>query len=125
MIKANNSNKNQLRSLTRAVKDNFPNLILTFMEEGDEEFYGVALHFEEIQKITSERIVFSGKLIISGYKVSKGSVEYNFESGYFYRVIILANGSIRRTKEIEIDPDFKDTFDNLLTFISNYIARDA
>lgn len=121
MIKANKSNKIKLSALSRAVKDNFPDLILTFMEEGDEEFYGVVLHFDEIQKATSDRIVFSGKLIISGYKVTKGSIEYNFESGHFYRVIIMANGAIRRTKEIEIDPDYKETFDSLLTFISNYV----
>lgn len=119
MSKANKSNNLKLPVLTRAVNDNFPNLMLPFMEEGADMFYSVVLYFQEMAFINSERFVLKGKLTISGNKTQTGCVEYNFSTGKFYRVIVMANGAIRRTKEIEIDPDGKPLFDSLLTFMSN------
>ena len=121
MSKANKSNNLNLPVLTRAINDNFPNLMLPFMEEGAGMFYSVVLYFQEIAFVNSERFVLKGKLTISGSNTQIGCIEYNFSTGKFYRVIVMANGAIRRTKEIEIDPDGKPLFDNLLTFMSNYL----
>ena len=84
-------------------------------------FYSVVLYFEEMAFVNFERFVLKGKLTISGSNTQIGCIEYNFSTGNFYRVIVMANGAIRRTKEIEIDPDGKPLFDNLLTFMSNYL----
>lgn len=118
--KANKSNNIKLPVLTQAINGTFPNLILPFMEDGAGEFYSVVLHFKELAYYDSERFVLKGRLVISGTKSKEGCVEYNFSTGSFYRVIIMANGAIRRTKEIEIDPDGKQNFENLLTFMTNY-----
>lgn len=119
--KANASNKMKLPTLTQALHDNFPNIVLPFMEEGMNEFYGVVLDFQDVAYIDNNRLVLKGKLTVSGYKSQVGCIEYNFSTGLFYRVIVMANGAIRRTKEIEMDPDGKPMFDKLLTFISNYL----
>ena len=121
MSKADNPNNVKLAAITMAVNDNFPNLILPFMEEGNGEFYSVVLDFNDVASIDASRFVLRGKLTISGKSTQTGCVEYNFSSGSFYRVIIMANGAIRRTKQIAMDPDGKDTFDRLLTFMSNYV----
>ena len=121
MSKADRSNNVKLAAITMAVNDNFPNLILPFMEEGNGEFYSVVLDFNDVASIDASRFVLRGKLTISGKRTQTGCVEYNFSSGSFYRVIIMANGAIRRTKQIAMDPDGKDTFDRLLTFMSNYV----
>ena len=123
MSKANKSNNLNLPVLTRAINDNFPNLMLPFMEEGAGMFYSVVLYFQEMAFVNSERFVLKGKLTISGSNTQIGCIEYNFATGKFYCVIVMANGAIRRTKEIEIDPDGKPLFDNLLTFMSNYLLR--
>ena len=116
----NRSAETLLKALSLAIKDNFPNLQLEFVEHNKETMlsYPVDLSFDSIKHFDTRRIVFYGKLTF--YKGSRfGTIEYNFENKEFHH-ISYANKTRRLYKLIVHN---KQDVDKLISFIESYIEE--
>jgi len=115
------SNNIRISTLTKAIEDNFPNLVLYFIERDKaNQYYTVVFNFKEMSTINDERFVMKGDIAISGGKTKQGYVEFNFNQQSFYRVNFYGQGTIRRIYQLMMDNDHKDIFLKFLTFITNF-----
>lgn len=120
--KMNKSSQTRLPSLTLAIQDNMPNLVLHFIETDKSRMsYEVRFKFQDVKYLDTERMVLGGFVSLMGEDYSIGSIEYNFANQSFYRVRFLANGSIRRIYKLEQDDDYNDSFNQFLTFITHFM----
>lgn len=112
----------RLKVLSKAIQDNFPNLILEFVEKNDNTHmaYTVNLHFDEVKYIDSDRFVLKGKLNVASKPFGVGTIEYNFNTQDFYRVSY-SDKTTRSRRLHTLTIHNKDVAKNLLTFISNYL----
>lgn len=111
-----------LEVLSLSIKDNFPNLILEFVEKNQatNRAYPVDLYFTEVKYIDNNRFVLKGKLAVANNPSGIGTIEYNFNTQEFYRV----SYSDKTTKSRHLHKLIvhnEDISKNFLTFISNYL----
>lgn len=121
------SNQKRMSAITLSIHDNFPNLVLNFIERDKaNQYYSVVFHFKEMMTMNDERFVMKGDVEISGQGMKQGYIEFNFQQQSFYRVNFYGNGSIRRIYTLMLDNDYKETFNSVLSFITNicYAEKD-
>ena len=111
----------RLKALSLAISDNFPNLVLEFVEKNNatNRAYSVDLHFTEVKYIDKERCVLKGKLDVASKPFGIGTIEYNFNTQEFHRVSY-SDKTTRSRKLHTLIIHNKEEINNLLTFISNY-----
>lgn len=111
-----------LDALSLSIRDNFPNLLLEFVEKNKatNRAYPVDLHFTEVKYIDKERCVLKGKLYVASKSFGVGTIEYNFNTQEFYRVSY-SDKTTRSRKLHTLIIHNKEEMNNLLTFISNYL----
>lgn len=111
-----------LKALSLAINDNFPNLLLEFVEKNKatNRAYPVDLHFTEVKYIDKERCVLKGKLDVASKPFGVGTIEYNFNTQEFYRVSY-SDKTTRSRRLHTLIVHNKEEMDNLLSFISNYL----
>lgn len=111
----------RLPALTKAVNDNFPNLILEFVEhnQNTNRSYGVDLGVTAIKFIDKARCVVEGQLTVANKPFGVGTVEYQFNTGSFYRVSY-SDKTTRSRKLHTLELHNKDIGQKFLAFISNY-----
>ena len=111
-----------LEALSLAIRDNFPNSILEFVEKNQatNRAYSVDLHFTEVKYINKERCILKGKLDVASKPFGVGTIEYNFNTQEFYRVSY-SDKTTRSRRLHTLIIHNEDVADNLLTFISNYL----
>lgn len=113
------ANQLRLKAITQSIKDNFPSLVLHFIERDKaNQFYSVVLSFNEIKAFNDDRFVMKGEVSISGQEPKQGYIEFNYQRQSFYRVNFYGNGTVRRIYPLMMDNDFEDTFKSFLAFIS-------
>jgi|GEM_PF-2230714 len=112
-----------LSAINQAIHDNFPTLLLTFIETKKDTHtsYPIDFAFQELRSITNKRFVMYGTINIAYREKIRGCIEYQFKSGKFYRVNFYGNGTIRRINPLEIDWETKNEVYRFLTFMSNYL----
>ena len=112
----------KLEVLSKAIDDNFPNLVLEFVEinKATHMAYTVNLCFSDVKYIDTERIVLKGKLDVASKPSSVGTIEYNFNTQEFYRVSY-SDKTTRSRRLHTLIIHNEDVAKNLLTFISNYL----
>lgn len=116
------SNQKRMSAITLSIHDNFPNLVLNFIERDKaNQYYSVVFHFNEMMTMNDERFVMKGDVEISGQGRKQGYIEFNFQQKSFYRVNFYGNGSIRRIYTLMIDNDYIESFNSILSFISNIV----
>ena len=120
--KMSRSEEIRLPALTKAVNDNFPNLILEFVEhnQNTNQSYGVDLRVTAIKFIDKSRCVIEGQLTVANKPFGVGTVEYQFNTGTFYRVLY-SDKTTRSRKLHTLELHNKDKGQNFLAFISNYL----
>lgn len=111
-----------LEALSLSIRDNFPNLILEFVEKDQEtnRAYPVDLHFTEVKYINKERCILKGQLDVASKPFGVGTIEYNFNTQEFYRVSY-SDKTTRNRRLHTIIIHNEDIAKQLLTFISNYL----
>ena len=111
-----------LEALSLAIKDNFPNLILEFVEHNNDtnRSYPVDLEFTTVKFVNKERIVLQGQLIVSLKPFGVGTIEYNFNTQEFYRVSY-SDKTTRSRKLHSLIVHNTDVANSVLAFISNYL----
>lgn len=113
-----------ISALTQAIKSNFPNLVLEFVEHNDKtnRSYPVDLTFNNVKYIDKERVVFEGYLDMpTSIPSGNGTVEYQFNTQAFYRVSYSDKTTRCRRIHSLISHNI-DTINNLLSFITNYLC---
>ena len=120
--KMNKSNNIRLQSLSLAIHDNFPSLRLNFIERDKaNQFYTVVFDYQNIKLIDKTRFIMGGDMVVSDRKKTKGNIEFNFNTQSFYRVQFYGNGSVRRMYQMMMDSDYKQVFNDLLSFVSSFM----
>ena len=111
-----------LDALSLSIRDNFPNLVLEFVEKNQatNRAYTVNLHFNEVKYINKERCVLKGKLDVASKPFGVGTIEYNFNTQEFYRVSY-SDKTTRSRRLHTLIVHNKEEMNNLLSFISNYL----
>ena len=111
-----------LEVLSLSIKDNFPNLILEFVEKNQatNRAYPVDLYFTEVKYIDNNRFVLKGKLAVANKPYGIGTIEYNFNTQEFYRVSY-SDKTTKSRRLHKLIVHNEDISKNLLTFISNYL----
>lgn len=111
-----------LPALSKAINDNFPSLILEFVEHNDEtnRSYPVDMTFIEVKYLNNERVVLKGKLKVSLKEFGIGTIEYQFNTQKFYRVSY-SDKTTRSRKIHSLIPHNKEELNQLLSFISKYM----
>lgn len=118
MMKSNNI---RLEAISLALHDNFPNMQLEFIEKDKaNQHYTVVFNYRSVKSVDNVRLILSGETSISGKKSENGFVEFNFSTQSFYRVKFFASGRSRRIYKLVMDPLCKDTFVDLLAFLTKY-----
>ncbi|MGM9745803.1 MAG: hypothetical protein ACI30H_02440 [Paludibacteraceae bacterium] len=111
-------------ALSHAIRSNFPNLVLEFVERNNEtgRAYPVDLKFQSSRFINTERVIFKGELMIALQKYSIGTIEYNFNTQEFYRVSYSDKTGTSRKINRSLSLIIHNTKEikELLTFLSNY-----
>ena len=110
-IKMGKSENITLPALSKAINDNFPSLILEFVEHNDEtnRSYPVDMTF-----------ILKGKLKVSLKEFGVGTIEYQFNTQKFYRVSY-SDKTTRSRKIHSLIPHNKKDLNQLLSFISKYM----
>lgn len=120
--KADLANNIRLNAISLAVHDNLPHLKLEFIENDKaNQHYTVVFNYQSVKLIDDTRFVLYGQTSVSGNKQENGYIEFNFSTQSFYRVKFFASGSIRRIYKLIIDPLCKDTFVELLAFLTKFL----
>lgn len=111
-----------LPALTQALKDNFPEFKLEFVEHNDNtnRSYPVDLIFSEIKYLDTDRIVIKGQLIVSLKQFGVGTIEYQFNTQKFYRVSY-SDKTTRSRKIHTLIAHNKKLLDNFLSFVTKYM----
>ena len=119
--KMDKSEITRLKALSLAINDNFPNLILEFVEKNKSTnmAYSVNLHFNEVKYIDKERFVLKGYLDVASKQYGIGTIEYNFNTQEFYRVSY-SDKTTRSRRLHTLITHNQNVINDLLTFISNY-----
>ena len=106
----------------KGVTKNFPNFILEFVEhnQNTNQSYGVDLSVIAIKFIDKARCVVEGQLTIANKPFGVGTVEYQFNTGSFYRVSY-ADKTTRSRKLHTLELHNIDKGQEFLAFISNYL----
>ena len=109
-------------TLCKAISDNFPNLILEFVElnQNTRRGYGVDLTNISVKFIDHSRCVFQGQLTVANKPFGKGTIEYQFNTGEFYRVSY-SDKTTRSRKLHKLILHNVSQGQKLLSFISNYL----
>ena len=112
----------RLKALSLAINDNFPNLILEFVEKNKSTnmAYSVNLHFNEVKYIDKERFVLKGYLDVASKQYGIGTIEYIFNTQEFYRVSY-SDKTTRSRRLHSLIVHNKEVVNELLTFISDYL----
>lgn len=115
-----NSEIISLKALSLAINDNFPNLLLEFVEKNKatNRAYSVDLHFTEVKYIDTERCVLKGELDVASQPFGIGTIEYNFNTQECYRVSY--SDKTTRSRKLYLHTLIihnKEEMNNLLTFI--------
>lgn len=121
-IKMNRAEEITLPSLNKAINDNFPNLVLEFVEQNKNtrRAYGVDLNNITIRYVDNTRCVFQGQLTVANKPFGIGSIEYQFNSGEFFRVSY--SDKTTRSKRLHTLILHNETEGKvLLSFISQYL----
>lgn len=119
--KMDKSEITRLKALSLAINDNFPNLVLEFVEKNKSTnmAYSVNLHFNEVKYIDKERFVLKGYLDVASKQYGIGTIEYNFNTQEFYRVSY--SDKTTRSKRLHtLIAHNQNVINDLLSFISNY-----
>ena len=111
-----------LEALSLSIRDNFPNLILEFVEKNQDtnRAYPVDLYFTEVKYINKERCILKGQLDVASKPFGVGTIEYNFNTQEFYRVSY-SDKTTRSRRLHTLIIHNEDVAKQLLTFISNYL----
>jgi hypothetical protein len=111
-----------LDAISLAIRDNFPNLLLEFVEENNatNRAYPVDLRFQQVKYIDKERCVLLGQLNVANKPFGVGTIEYNFNTQEFYRVSY-SDKTTRSRRLHTLIIHNEDVAKQLLTFISNYL----
>lgn len=111
----------RLKALSLAINDNFPNLVLEFVEKNKSTnmAYSVNLHFNEVKYIDKERFVLKGYLDVASKQYGIGTIEYNFNTQEFYRVSY-SDKTTRSRRLHTLIAHNQNVINDLLSFISNY-----
>ena len=119
-LKMGQSENVTLKALSLAIHDKFPHLTMEFVEHNDKtnQSYPVDFKFTNAKYIDNERFVLQGNLIVSLTPFGVGTVEYNFNTGDFYRVSY-SDKTTRSRKLHTLFPHNNDVIKEVLTFISN------
>ena len=110
-------------ALTQAIKSNFPNLVLEFVEHNDKtnRSYPVDLTFNNVKYIDKERLVLEGYLDMpSSIPSGNGTIEYQFNAQTFSRVSY-SDKTTRSRKIHDLISHNVEKKDKLLAFITNYL----
>lgn len=109
-------------TLTLAIKDNFPDIVLEFIEDNEKTrlSYPVDLNFESVKYIDNDRVVFYGDLTVSLNPFGKGTIEYQFNTQEFYRVSY-SDITTRSRKLHKLIPDNREEINMLMSFITKYL----
>ena len=121
-IKMGDSENLTNKALSQAIRDNFPNLKLEFVEHNEKtnRSYPVDFVFGEVKYHDNDRIVLLGDLTVSLNPFGIGTIEYQFNSQCFYRVSY-SDKTTRSRKIHTLMVDNIDVTNNLLSFITNYM----
>lgn len=122
-IKMKNAEGLSIPALTQAIKSNFPNLMLEFVEHNDKtnRSYPVDFTFNEVKYIDKERFVLEGYLDMpSSIPSGNGTIEYQFNTQTFYRVSY-SDKTTRSRKIHGLVSHNIETANKLLAFITNYL----
>ncbi len=119
--KMDKSEITRLKALSLAINDNFPNLVLEFVEmnKSTNMAYSVNLHFNEVKYIDKERFVLKGYLDVASKQYGIGTIEYNFNTQEFYRVSY-SDKTTRSRRLHTLIAHNQNVINDLLSFISNY-----
>lgn len=113
----------RLEVLTQAIKTNFPNLVLEFVEHNDKtnRSYPVDLTYDKVKYIDKERFVLEGYLDMpSSIPSGNGTIEYQFNEKTFYRVSY--SDKTKRSRRIHgLIPHNVETVNKLLASIIKYL----
>lgn len=111
-----------LDATSLAIRDNFPNLVLEFVEENNatNRAYPVDLYFAQVKYIDKDRCVLLGKLDVAEKPFGAGTIEYNFNTQEFYRVSY-SDKTTRSRRLHSLIVHNKEVVNELLTFISDYL----
>lgn len=111
-----------LDAISLAIRDNFPNLVLEFVEENNatNRAYPVDLYFAQVKYIDKDRCVLLGKLDVAEKPFGAGTIEYNFNTQEFYRVSY-SDKTTRSRRLHSLIVHNKEVVNELLTFISDYL----
>jgi hypothetical protein len=111
-----------LDAISLAIRDNFPNLVLEFVEENNatNRAYPVDLYFAQVKYIDKDRCVLLGKLDVAEKPFGVGTIEYNFNTQEFYRVSY-SDKTTRSRRLHSLIVHNKEVVNELLTFISDYL----
>ena len=122
--KMSRSREIKLSVINQALIDHFPNIILEFVEydKNTNEGYGVDLMVKSIKFIDNSRCVIQGGLTVANRPFGTGTVEYQFNTGEFYRVSY-SDKTTRSRKLFPLIPHNKETINAVLAFVSNYLKR--
>lgn len=119
-----NQSENMTNSaLSLAINDNFPDLILEFVEHNEKtnRSYPVDLKFKEVKYHDNDRIVFLGDLTVSLKEFGVGTIECQFNTQSFCRVSY-SDKTTRSRKIHNLIVDNTETVSNLLSFVSNHMC---
>lgn len=121
-VKMGKSENLTLPALSKAIKDNFPSLLLEFIEHNEEtnRSYPVDMSFIEVKFLNNERIVLKGNLKVSLKDFGVGTIEYQFNTQKFYRVSY-SDKTTRSRKIHTLTPHNREELKQLLSFISKYM----
>ena len=125
--KIDSANQTRLPAITQSIHDNFPSLILHFIERDKaNQYYSVEFSFSEMKVLNDDRFVMKGYISISGQQEKQGYIEFSFQQQSFYRVNFYGGGSIRRIYPLMLDNDYNELFKSLLMHITNigYAEKD-
>lgn len=109
--------------LSRYVSENFHDFDLEFIKTNKDSKMSHMISFmiSDIQEIMYKHIVFRGK-ISEKRAIKEGCIEFNFDASRFYIVRLLANGSVRRLNDLDVDPDSYHTTISILNFLRQYLS---
>lgn len=120
--KMNRSEEISLTTLNQAIKDNFPNIILEFVEhnQNTNRSYGVDLIVKSIKFIDISRCVIQGELTVANTPFGTGAIEYQFNSAEFYRVSY-SDKTTRSRRLHTLCLHNEEEGEKFLNFLSNYL----
>lgn len=122
-IKMKNSESLTIPALTQAIKSNFPNLTLEFVEHNNDtnRSYPVDFTFNDVKYIDKARVVLAGYLDMpTSIPSGNGTIEYQFNTQTFYRVSY-SDRTTRSRRIHGLTSHNVETTNKLLAFITNYL----